>query len=117
MKYAAKAEQKTVPAGYENVGRFWGIHGHRATVAAATRIQTRGHGGEEGVELLRKLDFFAQRLVSEGKAKVLFRSEDVFCYLIMDNWGTIRAMRWVADHHIARMYAAWLFQDAELTDG
>jgi len=28
-KYAAKSDQKTVPPGYENVGRFWGRRGRR----------------------------------------------------------------------------------------
>ncbi len=39
MKYAAKFEQKVVPANYTRVGRFWGIAGNRSTVAAAIEIK------------------------------------------------------------------------------
>lgn len=34
-KYAAKQDQKGVPSGYENVGRFWGVCGNRETMAAS----------------------------------------------------------------------------------
>jgi hypothetical protein len=33
-KYARKQEQKDVPENYQNVGRFWGIHGLRTVVSA-----------------------------------------------------------------------------------
>jgi len=35
-KYARKGEQKVVPPSYEDVGRFWGVRGLRAVVAATT---------------------------------------------------------------------------------
>ena len=37
-KYAAKKEQKVVPAGYSMVGRFWGVRGERRTVAATAVV-------------------------------------------------------------------------------
>lgn len=38
-KYAAKHEQKVVPADFGWVGRFWGAVGYRATVAADTYVE------------------------------------------------------------------------------
>jgi len=35
-KYARKQEQKVVPAFFENVGRFWGVHGIKNRVSAGT---------------------------------------------------------------------------------
>jgi hypothetical protein len=40
-KYAAKSEQKIVPAEYDNVGRFWGVSGCRTIVEASTHIPSR----------------------------------------------------------------------------
>jgi hypothetical protein len=37
-KYAAKQEQKVVPDGFGNPGRFWGVYGNRETMAAAITI-------------------------------------------------------------------------------
>jgi hypothetical protein len=37
-KYAAKQEQKVVPDGFLNVGRFWGVSGVKSRVAAAIFI-------------------------------------------------------------------------------
>jgi len=49
-KYAAKQEQKQVPEGYTNVGRFWGRRGWKPEsgavpkiMAAATSLQNRSH--------------------------------------------------------------------------
>jgi hypothetical protein len=52
MKYAAKMEQKTVPEGYESVGRFWGVAGLRSCVEAATVLPA----GEVGPATARECD-------------------------------------------------------------
>lgn len=38
-KYAAKAEQKTPPEDYKNIGRFWGVYGNRVIVEASTVVR------------------------------------------------------------------------------
>lgn len=40
-KYAAKNEQKVVPDGYKNVGRFWGVSGCRDRMSATTFVSQR----------------------------------------------------------------------------
>jgi len=40
-KYAAKAEQKVVPEGFENVGRFWGVSGCRRVDEASCYVPER----------------------------------------------------------------------------
>lgn len=40
-KYASKFDQKTVPKGYSNCGRFWGIHGNRTTVEATILVKDK----------------------------------------------------------------------------
>lgn len=49
-KYAAKAEQKLVPLGYENVGRFWGVTGRRTVLAAATFVSQLDGLHHQGVK-------------------------------------------------------------------
>lgn len=39
-KYAAKQDQKDVPEGFRNAGRFWGIRGFRERLAAAKGLRT-----------------------------------------------------------------------------
>jgi hypothetical protein len=45
-KYASKSEQKTVPAGFEGVGRFWGVYGSRFVLSASTFIPADVASGE-----------------------------------------------------------------------
>lgn len=83
-KYAAKLEQKSVPAGFENVGRFWGITGCRARLEAATRISDRDRTDFRVVMGEEKLLDFVQGLVSAGKAEVISRGNDYKIVLIME---------------------------------
>ena len=53
-KYAVKWEQKDVPDGYINVGRFWGVRGLRA-VSVATLSVERGPGADELSSMLKEV--------------------------------------------------------------
>jgi hypothetical protein len=92
-KYAAKNEQKSVPEGYEDVGRFWGVSGRRATMAASTFVNST-----EATELatrstIKVIRSFVTHLIRNGKAQVLFKKTgECFVLNIFSFWDQ-RKMR------------------------
>jgi len=65
-KYAAKQDQKEVPDGYRNVGRFWGVRGNRETWSADNRYsESQGHK-----ELAEKIEEIFIQGECEGEAVV-----------------------------------------------
>jgi len=72
-KYAAKSEQKTVPIGYENVGRFWGVYGRRSTLSASTFVSSdlkAQKDSEKSVEALKKA---LELMIFDGHAEIIRR--------------------------------------------
>lgn len=53
-KYACKTDQKDVPDGYTEVGRFWGVRGYRETCTCHVILSGLEDGGQmvEGVEAI-----------------------------------------------------------------
>lgn len=63
--------QKTVPENYEHCGRFWGVWGCRARVAASTFVSARARRDKTVAAREKDLLRDVGRMVSEGKAEVL----------------------------------------------
>jgi len=116
-KYAAKQEQKRVPEFFDNVGRFWGVHGWRAVMSATTFVASTGEAFDR-VYSSRKAMFLAlQRFISDGRADVLHRDNGVLVVNMPEEYVQKR-MRM----HVSRMTAMTavhdgMFSDAELDEG
>jgi hypothetical protein len=79
-KYADKTEQKDVPAGYENVGRFWGVVGFRGTVSAATFVAADvARVNREVAECFEGLKGKIRELLKAKQAKLIKKTEDFYC--------------------------------------
>jgi len=117
LKYAVKQEQKAVPEEYENVGRFWGIHGRRGVVSAATFITNRERVSSE-VKLTLKLMFKAiNSAIFEGFAEIVVREQGV-CVISFNNISAAKRVRTYISRlamRISRMDN--MFIDAELDYG
>lgn len=94
-KYAAKAEQKSVPDEYLSCGRFWGVSGLRTTVSADTFL--RRSDAETG-SLKAKIDnlngFLAEG-IQKGKIKVVVRKHGAVCLALQDEWSVEYVRRWI----------------------
>lgn len=116
-KYAAKQEQKTVPVGFENVGRFWGVYGCRITLAADTFVSNSDNAVTEVSRSVEKLQKMVLLLINNGKAEVLKREEGVYIVIIHEEWHqmTIRRLVSLIGTHTAKNYN--MFIDAEVMYG
>lgn len=65
VKYSAKSEQKDVPDGFSNVGRFWGVRGVRDTLGAVTKMDVCSQ--TEAVQ--REIDSVLDQAVFDGQIK------------------------------------------------
>jgi hypothetical protein len=113
-KYACKQIQKVVPENYENVGRFWGVSGCRATVSADTFV-SRDDRKSEGVRHTEKsIGTVLNEGISAGTVTIYKREKGVGVYILntRDVWR-----RWMLKVSILSAKTAklpQLFQDAEL---
>jgi len=74
-KYAAKLEQKRVPIGFENIGRWWGVYGCRITLSADVYV-SRGDSKDELVSMRIESLFDAlDDHIFMGRARILNRIE------------------------------------------
>jgi hypothetical protein len=114
QKYANKQCQKIVPAGYENVGRFWGVSGYRATVSADTFV-SREAARDAGVRKSEKLlGETIKQGISDGQITVYKKEYGVAVYILIGNQIWRRLMMKVSILAAKTTVVPQLFQDAEL---
>lgn len=117
-KYAAKNEQKQVPEDYEHVGRFWGVSGLRALMAASCYVESR-HAPDIAPHRVKLFDKVAE-LVRLKQASVVVRSQGtvvVFVKSVPGHVAVERIMNVLTSKSVAigvSSYQEWLFQDAEV---
>lgn len=113
-KYAAKLTQKSVPEGYENVGRFWGVTGVRSVLAADTYV-TQDELKDEWIKKdVKRMMLDISNAVQAGKAEVVVRKPGVLV-VVMHDTGLQRKMRSNVSRLSAKtMHWSMMFQDAEL---
>lgn len=116
-KYAAKQEQKTVPNGFENVGRFWGVYGCRVTMAADTFVSVSDSEVSEVINMKNKIKRELNRLIDEGKAEIYKREEGVFICVVHDGWDQLRMRRLVSLLGTMVQSKYNMFMDAECEYG
>jgi len=89
-KYALKEEQKKVPIGFQDVGRFWGVSGNRKTVAATTIFTRKIDRSGEKEHTERKRTTIGGRLktmvdFSKQHGKVLATRQGFFIMIALDS--------------------------------
>lgn len=116
-KYAAKAEQKDVPAGFENVGRFWGVYGCRVTLSADTFVSVSDTEDSEVQTALQRIKNKLESFVLQGKAEVFKREEGVLIMVILNpvDQMTMRRLTSLLGSCVANKYN--MFMDAEVDYG
>lgn len=115
QKYANKQCQKVVPKNYENVGRFWGVSGYRATMSADTFVSRddRRSGGVRSSE--KKLFEEVEDGINEGVIAVFKKVPgEVAIYILLNNQIWRRLMLKVSILAAKTMKVPQLFQDAGL---
>ena len=86
MKYAAKMEQKDVPAGYESVGRFWGVWGKPEITRTVCVPQVVG---KHLVRTIRKAHIKARRSWASHRR---FRDNGRVGFIAWETTATVRRM-------------------------
>ncbi|MFZ2172420.1 MAG: hypothetical protein WAW61_22630 [Methylococcaceae bacterium] len=116
-KYAAKAEQKDVPPGFENVGRFWGVYGCRIVVSADTFVSRRDQENSETIEALKKIETKLKTLVSQGRAEIYKREEGCMIAIVKfpNDQMDMRRLVGMLNATVLRKYD--MFEDAEVECG
>jgi len=115
-KYAAKLEQKTVPSGYENVGRFWGVTGRRAVMSADVFVSTADLGKPGVVVAMNKLRNAMNMLVSMGEAQLIKREDGLVLANLLTEYAQRKMRARVSELIFATMRFSDIFDDAELED-
>jgi len=113
-KYAAKLDQKVVPENYENVGRFWGVSGNRATVSAATFVNNTAEQQRGTSRAVKSLYQLLEFLVNEGRAEVLIRKEGIMVISIHDLYQQVKVRCYISRIMAASHMRDTMFQDAEV---
>lgn len=115
QKYANKQCQKIVPENYENVGRFWGVSGYRATMSADTFV-SRDDRKDAGVRNSEKKLFEeVEKGIFEGVITTLKKEQgEVAIYILLNNQVWRRLMLKVSILAAKTMKVPTLFQDAGL---
>lgn len=116
-KYAAKAEQKDVPSGFEKVGRFWGVYGCRITLAADTFINRADQEVYEVIQANKKVKTTLQRMISLGKAEIYKREEGVLIVIIHHPIDQMNMRRMVSMLGAITTHKYNMFMDAEVEYG
>jgi len=116
-KYAAKQEQKEVPAGFENVGRFWGVYGYRVTMSADTFVSRSDMECSRVRHTIQSMMSAIKLAIIQGKAEEIKRENGVLIVVMHDKRVMQDIRRKVS--LIESMTTSWynMFSDAELDYG
>ncbi len=113
-KYAAKQYQKEVPVGYENVGRFWGVSGYRATMAADTFVtaEQARDGAIKNIE--KRLFLWVQEQIYEANGELISREHGGFVFVLHNPKLMARPRLLISQLACRTMHAPQMFQDADI---
>lgn len=112
-KYAAKAQQKDVPSDYTDVGRFWGVSGDRATVAADTWVESSNSKGSDTGKVISCLAKVINDATMDGKMECYRRESGVYVGLIHDKDTERRLKLRICQLGALTGHRSQMFQDAE----
>jgi len=112
-KYAAKAAQKSVPAGYENVGRFWGICGDRVRLSAAVFVSRDAHKTNQVKNGVKELILALELMIHDRSARVFKREEGLLIVILLTEEAKQTMLR-LTQALESVLTDEWdIFQDAE----
>lgn len=113
-KYAAKQCQKVVPDGYENVGRFWGVSGYRATMSADTFVS---RSDRKSAHILT-IENLITKTITDGiygaGVEVYKKDEGVRVFILHEHVVMLKLRLLISRLAAQTMKCPQLFQDAEL---
>lgn len=113
-KYAVKQCQKVVPENYQNVGRFWGVSGYRATMSADTFVSKDDRKSLHIRNLEKQIGKVVEVGVFYADIEVLKRDRGVGVY-VLHKLGVVQKLRLLVSRLSAQTQRLpQLFQDAEL---
>lgn len=92
MKYALKQEQKDVPRGYENVGRFWGVYGCRNVLSADTFCSLEDQKNPQVSKLINLIKARLSVAIMFGSAECIVKNDRSYV-VVMHNSDTRREIR------------------------
>lgn len=116
-KYAAKAEQKLVPVGFENVGRFWGVYGWRTVMAADTFVSKSDYEYSDVRFSVRKLLKLVKKCIKDGNGEVIVRKDGIRVISFHDDYAMSRIRMHVSAISARTCVRYNYFWDAEIIDG
>lgn len=116
-KYAAKQAQKLVPAGFENVGRFWGVYGHRICLSADVFVSNSKLELPEVLRAVEKLEKWVDQLIESGVAEVLVQKDGCLVVVCHNQWNMLRIRRLTSAIGAETFSQYDYFEDAEVDDG
>lgn len=70
-KYAQKQEQKAVPKGYLNVGRFWGVRGDSSRTSAECYLSRHDRGDPGNILSINTINWLVLYHLRSGTARVI----------------------------------------------
>lgn len=114
-KYAAKSAQKTVPAGFENVGRFWGVSGRRDCLSADTYVTQEQQEDPRVAKSIKRIKMHINSLMFTGDAeKIKCKQPGTHIFIIHDHVNQQLMRRLVSQLACKTMNFSSMFIDAEI---
>lgn len=115
-KYACKQEQKDVPEGFEDVGRFWGVVGMKVVVSAATVVRDCDNLDSNVIRAKNSLRSVIKTALDKGKATVIVKKDGAYVVSLHDKFTMLKVRMAVSELTAATMRYQDLFVDAELRE-
>ena len=116
-KYAAKQEQKDVPENFENVGRFWGVHGRRSVMSASTFVETSEMSDPKTQMRVNDMFKLINLIIREGLGEVMIRESGVCVLNVWDKQAMKKVRVVIARLMICTQKFDSMFYDAEIEWG
>jgi len=112
-KYAAKAAQKSVPADYENVGRFWGVCGDRIRLSAAVFVSRDAHKTNQVKNGVKELILALEHIIKYRCGRVFKREEGLLIVILLTEEAKQVMLRLTQELESVLTDEWDIFQDAE----
>jgi hypothetical protein len=116
-KYAAKLEQKVCPPNFENVGRWWGVFGRRATVSASTFVSNTKEDQQKAAYAVRCFWKHIKQLIFKGLCEVLIREPGVVVLNVIEKYDQVKIRAQISRIACTVQTFDCMFMDAELDLG
>jgi hypothetical protein len=114
IKYANKQEQKVVPIGYENVGRFWGVYGDRWCVSADTFVSRLDASLERNMTVVSQLKRLIKRMIDTNKLEIIKRDYGVLVGIVNNPKDMMMIRYRIHNVNLQVNQAFSYFEDAEV---